>query len=217
MKLYQFDEWYQQAVDYWSDPNHIECPDACVDQLNRLKDAIDSYFSSSGDNFVWFKRCISAMLGLRMKKYHIRYDDPNVPSVSGEPDTFPPLLSAFVIDLPDIETLFSTYTSTSPDESCIECGESESTSGSKTCLDVSKIESLIDQLEQAPDDDVKRILNFLKSLDEMDRTLYFIFKKEAKLTIHVDDIDIMDLAKECELDKVLQVYKWQIPGYDVGG
>jgi len=216
MKLYQFDEWYQQAVDYWSDPNHTECPDKCLEKLNQLKETVNSYFSGQGDNYKWFKRALTTMLSLRMEKYHMKITGlPNIPDVSAKYYKLTDLLTAFKMDLPNIEELFSTYTSTS--SNCIQCGDSvtDDTTGTTTytCLNTSVVDNLMTRIGRAPKNDVDTILDFLKSVETLDRSLFIMFKRD-KLTIQADDISVYQLALECELDKVVQVYKWPIPGFN---
>jgi len=214
MKLYQFNDWYQLAVNYWSDPNHTDCPDACIDRLNHLKNIVDNYRNHKGDSYIWFKRCIPAMLNMKVAKDHTRFNDPNVPDVSVNTLTFTSLLGAFILDLPEIETLFSTYESQQPCDT--ECGDSISDSSDTityTCLDTSRIDSLENQIQQLPKSDLNRIMNFIESIDTIDRSLYLMFKG-SNIEIIVDNFTMKDIAIECQLDQVLKFYNWYIPGFE---
>jgi hypothetical protein len=110
MKLAEFNTWYyQQARDYWKDPEKISHPDKCLQKLDELKTHVDDYLSNQSEAFIWFKRIIPAMLSVRMSLYHIHYDDPNIPLFQTKYTKFTDLLGAFLIELPSIESLFSTY------------------------------------------------------------------------------------------------------------
>ena len=151
MKLYQFNDWYQLAVNYWSDSNHIDCPDACVQKLNHLKSVVDDYRNYKGDSYIWFKRCIAAMLNMKVSHNHTRFDDPNVPDVSVGTLSFTSLLGAFILAFPDVETLFSTSKSQQP---CAEeCGDTSTDTNdvtTYTCLDTSVVDNLEQQIQQLP-------------------------------------------------------------------
>jgi len=239
MKLYQFNDWYQQAVDYWSDPNHIDCPDKCVEKLKQLKSEVESYFSNTGESYVWFKRIVSTMLSLRLTKFHMEVykivgEDENgqlklekpddLPDISTNATNFKELLGAFIVDLPEIETLFSTYTTTQSsdgledddDSKCIQCGESGTDASGNVvqqCLDTSKVDEFIEKVKGLPKEDLNRIFAFIDSLDETDRSLYVMFKSN-ELYMKTDQITMRELAIEAGLDDVVSVYKWVIPGFN---
>jgi cobalamin biosynthesis Mg chelatase CobN len=217
MKLKDFDQWYQEAYNYWSNSD-LACKDTCLQLLENLKNTVYNYFSYQGDNYVWFKRVLPTVCSIRMEKYHIRYSDPNVPEMSASIDYLPNLLSAFQIDLPDYTTLFSTYSSTQPCD--IECGDSTTTTNpdgttttTYTCLDTTNIDNLKNLVQSLPERDVNNIMSFLDSIDSTDKSLYLAFKKD-QIDISVDKVSFTDLAKEAGLDEVLSVYKWTIPGYN---
>jgi len=215
MKLYQFNEWYQQAVDYWSNSSHTDCPEKCLEKLQHLKSVVDSYFSNTKDEFyIWFKRVIPTILSLRMAKFHTRiykvvgYDEngqpklekpDDLPEISTNATSFKELLGAFSIDLPDVETLFSTHSSGSGDK----CQN----------LDTSKVDQLINKIAKLSDEDLDRIFAFINSLDETDRSLYMMFKSN-ELHVETDHITMRELAIEAGLDDVVSVYKWVIPGFN---
>ena len=143
-----------------------------------------------------------------------RFDDPNVPDVSVGTLSFTSLLGAFILDLPDIETLFSTYESQQPCDT--ECGDTTTDASGTityTCLDTSVVDNLENQIQQLPKSDLQRILNFIESIDALDRSLYLMFKNN-EIQITVDRFTMRGVAIKCHLDKVVQFYNWKIPGFN---
>ena len=228
MYLKDFDTWYNQVLDYYdNNPDFQDCKDQIHSVMEDLKNTVDAYRSGTGDNYIWFKRSISAMLGYRVSKYHIQYPT-GVPEPQSKYETFPELLSAWYIELPPHDQVFSKYTQTQSQSStdstqeepcdhiCTSTTKTDSSTGNietvYVCLDTSKVDSLKQQVQNAPNDDVNRIFDFLKSREDLDRALYLMFT--GTQPIKVDEVHLKDIAYEAKLDEVLEFYKWEIPGFN---
>jgi hypothetical protein len=145
--------------------------------------------------------------------------DNDIPPSSASTDNYLSLLGAFIVDLPGIKTLFSTYQSsgtTTTDQKCIQCGDSSiSDDGTTTytCLDTSVVDNLIERVNNLPNEDLNRIMIFLDSLESTDRSLYLMFKSK-ELHVEVEQVDMKQIAIEAGLDLVVSTYKWKIPGFN---